>query len=69
MLNPYRLVISFITFIRIVCCLNIYSTYIKISDQTMQMVLSEDVWTNVIVITFSVIVIDYIAILFIRNRN
>jgi len=35
----------------------------------MQMVLSEDVWTNVIVITFSVIVIDYIAILFIRNRN
>jgi len=38
------------------------------------MVLSEDVWTNVIaiviVITFNVIVIitDYIMILFIRNR-
>jgi len=32
-----------------------------------------DVWTNVIaiaiVITFNVIVIDYIASLFIRNRN
>jgi len=38
----------------------------------MQMVLSEDVWTNaiatVIVITFNVIAIDYIVILFIRNR-
>jgi len=39
------------------------------------MVLSEDVWTNVIaiviVITFNaiVIVIDDIAILFVRNRN
>ena len=37
------------------------------------MVLSEDVWTNVIailiVITLNVIVIDYIAILFIRNRT
>ena len=27
-LNPYRLLISFVAFIRIVCCLNIYSTYI-----------------------------------------
>jgi len=35
----------------------------------MQMVLSEDVWTNVIVITSNVIIIDYIAILFIHNRN
>jgi len=38
----------------------------------MQMVLSEDVWTNVIgiaiVITLNVIVIDCTAILFIRNR-
>jgi len=46
----------------------------------MQMVLSENVWTNVIAIVIViviiwtnviaiVIVIDYIAILFIRNRN
>jgi len=39
----------------------------------MQMVLSEDVWKNVIVIaiviTFNVIDYDYIAILFICNRN
>jgi len=36
------------------------------------MVLSEDVWTNVImiviVITFNVIIIDYIAMLFIHKR-
>jgi len=39
----------------------------------MQMVLAEDFCTNVIVIiiviTLNVIVIDYIAILFIRNLN
>jgi len=39
----------------------------------MQMVISEYVWTNaiatVIVITFNLIVIDHIAILFIRIRN
>jgi len=35
----------------------------------MQRVLSEVVWTKVIVITFNVIVIDYIEISFICNRN
>jgi len=49
------------------------SKHIQYLHQTMQMVLSEDVWTNVIalviVVTFNVIVIDYIAILVIRNRN
>jgi len=51
------------------------SKHIQYLHRTMQMVLSAEVWTIVIaiviVITFNVIVIviDYIAILFIRNSN
>jgi len=51
------------------------SKHMQYLHRTMQMVLSAEVWTIVIaiviVITFNVIVIviDYIAILFIRNSN
>jgi len=67
-LDPYRLVISFIALIHIVCCLKIYL------HKTMQigfafflrMFQDKCVIAIVIVITLNV---DYIVILFIRNRN
>jgi len=69
-LDLYRLVISFITFINIVCCLKVYL------HQTMQMrfvfvlkMFQDKCNGNCNRDHFHVIVIDYIVILFIHNRN
>jgi len=70
-LDPHRLVISFIALIYIVSCLQIHL------HKTMQMgfvfFLRTFQVTNpiaiVIVITYNVVVIDYIVILVIRNRS
>jgi len=70
-LNPCRSVISFIAFIHIVCCLKF--TYVKPCKWVLLsfwQCFKTNVIAIVIVVTFNVIiiVIDYTAILFIRNR-
>ena len=71
-LDPHRLVISFIALIHIVCCLKIYLQYIKPCKWVLfsfWRCFQTNVIAIVIVITSNVIVIDYIVILLIRNRN
>jgi len=70
MLNPYRLVISFIAFINVVRCLKIYL------HQTMQMgfvfvlkMFQDKCNRDCNREYLQCIVMDYIVILFIRNRN